>query len=151
MGFFWAVCGMHSRMCLSPRCVLSVGLSDLFMAVFPGFYLTCFWVCASGSVICILFVGSPQIWGLWFVCRCLLQDAMFMNGLWVVFSRILCLWSVWGCVLGCEVSDVSVHISQHVKSVNILKSVNYMSQDVITLTSSCILSSFWGLWFASCC
>lgn len=106
MRFSWAVCGMHSRMYLSPLCVLSVGLSDLFMAVFPGFYLTCFWVCASGSVICTLFVGSPQIWGLWFVCRCLLQDAMFMNGLWVVFCRILCLWSVWGCVLVCEVSDL---------------------------------------------
>lgn len=84
---------------LSTLCVFCQWVSDLFMAIFPGFYLTCFRVCISESVIFTLFVGkhSPDK-------KSLICLSLYVPGCnvceWIVgmFYRILCLWSVWGYV-----------------------------------------------------
>ena len=76
--------------------------------------------------------------------RCEVSDLLYVPGYKVcewfvgVFCRISCLWSVWVCVLGCKFSVFP--------SMWGLWTFCYsMSQDVIALISSCVLSSIWGL------
>ena len=76
----------------------------------------CFQGCVSGSVVCILCRYSPgyKVSDLFVVCVPGCKVCEWSGG---VFCRSLCLDSLRVCVLGCE---VSVPISQHVRSVNIL-------------------------------